>query len=103
GEVAALMGEAGDDQLDDRARLLVVARRHERQRRSVHRERPHTSRTRALVAVEAEGIVVGAGGKDDRAAVADRLDRELRAHYLLLDQNGVPAPGPRQQAERVLA
>ena len=102
-EVAAFGAEALDHALDDRARLRVVGGCHERQRRPGQRERAHAARSRALVAVVAVGVVVGGRREHDRAAVADRLDRELGADDLLLDQHRLPGPPASEQLQRVRA
>ena len=89
--------------LDDRARLPVVGGGHERQRRRGHRQRAHAAGAGPLVAVVAVGVVVGGRREHHGAAVADRLDRELGAGDLLLDQHRLAGPAAGEQLERVLA
>ena len=78
-----------------------MADRHEGQSGAGHGQRSHAAGPRPLVAVEAVGIVIGGGRKDDRAAVADRLDRELGPGDPLLDEHRVSGRRPRQQLARV--
>ena len=97
------MGEALDDGRDDRAGFLVVARGHERQDRAGHRQRPHAAGARPLVAVEAVRVVVGGWRENDGAPVADRLDRELGAADLLLDEHRVRSAALGEQLAGVAA
>ncbi len=53
-EMPPLRRQPRDHPLDDRARLLVVLARHERERRAGHRQRAHAARAGSLVAVVAD-------------------------------------------------
>src|SRR5450759_414945 len=85
-EPTAHLTESLDHALNNRTGLPILLVSQKGQRRIGQRERTHPAGSRALVAVVAKRIVVGGRGKDGRLAVTDRLDRELGADDLLLDQ-----------------